>query len=82
MPSPAGAGTNTVELGKRHITDQSLRIQRLRRLIARLERDSQFDLVPDAVRHLVQMEQSLARMEADYSVARERSAIRRLFDLR
>jgi hypothetical protein len=28
------------------------------------------------------MEQSLARMEADYSVARERSAIRRLFDLR
>jgi hypothetical protein len=56
MPSPAEAGTNTVELGKRHITDQSLRIQR--------------------------MEQSLARMKADYSVARERSAIRRLFDLR
>ena len=76
MPTTAEAAKNTVRQGKRHIADQCLRIERLRKLIARLERHSQFHLVPDAVRHLAQMERALAQTEADLHSSPVEAALR------
>ena len=72
MSSTAEAAKNTVELGKKHILDQRLRIERQRELIARLERDGSPDLVANAVRLLAEMEQACGRMEAEYAAGQER----------
>ena len=72
MSSTAEAAKNTVEIGKRHILDQRLRIERQRELIARLERDGSPDLVANAVRLLAEMEQACGRMEAEYAAGQER----------
>ena len=69
MPGPAEAAKNTV--GKGHIIDQCLRIERQRELIVRLERDGHVELVLEAVRLLTEMEKALAQMDADYAAARE-----------
>jgi hypothetical protein len=67
----ATAAKKTVEIGKKQILDQRLRIERQRHLIARNERDGYPDLVADAVRMLGEMERALARMEAHYAKAQE-----------
>ena len=72
MSSTAEAAKNTVELGKKHILDQRLRIERQRELIARLERDGSPDLVANAVRLLAEMEQACGRMEAEYAAGQQR----------
>jgi hypothetical protein len=72
MSSTAEAAKNTVEIGKKHILDQRLRIVRQRELIARLERDGSPDLVANAVRLLAEMVQACGRMEAEYAAAQER----------
>jgi hypothetical protein len=74
MPTPAEAAKNTVELGKRHITNQRFRIERQRKLIAELKRDAHPDCAVKAVRTLGDMEKMLAQMEADYAGAQERLA--------
>ncbi len=74
MPVTATAAKKTVEVGKKQILDQRLRIERQRDLIARHERDGYPDLVVDAVRLLSEMERALARMEAHYTKAQEHLA--------
>jgi hypothetical protein len=66
MTTPAEAAKNTVEIAKRHIPDQQLRIARQRDLIAELERDGHPDVVAKARQMLGEMEEMLAQMEADY----------------
>ena len=56
MPSLAEAAKNTVELGKRHITNQRFRIERQRKLIAELKRDAHPDCAVKAVQTLSDME--------------------------
>jgi hypothetical protein len=70
MTTPADK--NTVEIGKKHILDQQLRIARQRELMAKLERDGHPDVVADARRALTEMEQMLVQMEVDYAEAQER----------
>ena len=69
---PSRSRKNTVELGKRHITTQRLRIERQRKLIAELKRDAHPDCAVKAVRILGDMERMLAQMEADFAGAQER----------
>ena len=71
MSETAIAAKRTVEVGKKQILDQRLRIERQLHLIARHERDGYPDLVADAVRILSEMELALARMEARYAKAQE-----------
>jgi hypothetical protein len=71
MSGTAAAAKKTVEIGKKQILDQRLRIERQRHLIARHERDGYPDLVADAVRMLDEMERALARMQAHYAKAQE-----------
>jgi hypothetical protein len=75
MPDTALAAKKTVEVGKKQILDQSLRIERQLRLIARHERGGYPDLVADAVRMLAEMERALARMKAHYAKAQEHLAV-------
>ena len=74
MTTPAEAAKNTVEIAKRHIPDQQLRIARQRDLIAELERDGHPDVVAKARQMLGELEEMLAQMEADYAAAQERLA--------
>ena len=71
MSDIALAAKKTVQVGKKQILDQRLRIERQHELIARHERDGYPDLVADAVRILSEMERALARMEAHYAKAQE-----------
>jgi hypothetical protein len=71
MSDTAAAAKKTVEVGKKQILDQRLRIERQHELIARHERDGCPDLVADAVRILGEMNRALARMEAHYARAQE-----------
>jgi outer membrane protein TolC len=63
-----------VEVGKKHILDQRLRIERHKELTAKLERDGDPDRVAKARQLLADMEQTLARMQAEYDAAQERLA--------
>jgi hypothetical protein len=74
MRDTAIAAKKTVEVGKKQILDQRLRIERQHELIARHERDGCPDLVADAVRTLGQMDRVLARMEVHYARAQEHLA--------
>jgi hypothetical protein len=72
MTTPAEAAKKTVEIGKKHILDQQLRIVRQRGLIGMLEQDGHPETAADARRLLAEMERLLAQMEADHSSAQER----------
>jgi hypothetical protein len=74
MRNSGAAAKTTVEIGKKKIIDQRLRIERQRALIARLERDGSPDLVADAVRVPGQIEQALALMEGHHAAAQGRPA--------
>ena len=74
MSNTAAAAKKTVEVGKKQILDQCLRVERQLQLIARHERDGHPDLVAEAVRVLTEMERSLARMRAHYARAQEHLA--------
>jgi hypothetical protein len=74
MISRAEAANNKVQISKKHILDQQLRIARQRELMANLERDGHPDVVADARRALTEMEQMLVQMETDYAAAQERLA--------
>ena len=74
MTSSAATAKSAVEIGKKHILDQKLRIERQRELIAKLEGDGHSDIIVDACRLLAEMEQALAGMKAHYAAAQERLA--------
>src|SRR5271166_5441764 len=63
-----------IEVGKKHMLDQRLRIERHKELTAKLERDGDPDVVAKARQLLADMEQTLARMQAEYAAAQERLA--------
>jgi hypothetical protein len=65
--SSAETAENPVRTGKKHILDQQLRMERHKELIAKLERDGRSDALADARWRLKMMEQTLARMEAEYA---------------
>jgi hypothetical protein len=69
MNSPSQAANTALPVGKKQILDQQLRIGRHLELMAKLERDGHLDLLAQARRHLVEMEQTLAQMEAAYAGA-------------
>jgi hypothetical protein len=72
--APAEAGGSTVKTAKKHILDQRLRVERQRELIAKLERDGPPNALADARWRLALMEQTLARMEAEYTTEPEKLA--------
>jgi hypothetical protein len=74
MRNSGAIAKTTVDIGRKNILDQRLRIERQQALIARLERDGSPDLVADAVRVLGQMEQALALMEGHHAAAQGRPA--------
>ena len=63
-----------IEVGKKHMLDQRLRIERHKELTAKLERDGDPDVVAKARQLLADMEQTLARMQAEHAAAQERLA--------
>lgn len=72
MTRSVKATKKIVEVGKKHVLDQRLRIERHKELIAKLERDG--DTVAKARQLLADMEQTLARLQAEYAAAQERLA--------
>ncbi len=74
MKSSVNATKRIIEVGKKHVLDQRLRIERHKELTAKLERDGQPDVVAKARQLLAEMEQTLARMQAEYAAAQERLA--------
>jgi hypothetical protein len=80
MKLPAEAAKNSVQIGRRHILDQKLRIERQRKLIEQLERDGDPSVLAEARRFLAEearrdlseMEQVLSQMEADFAAVQQR----------
>ena len=65
MTNSIHSPTNTIAIGRKHLLDQRLRIERHKELIGKLERDGQPYVIAEARRLLCEMEQTLARMQAD-----------------
>ena len=67
-------GGSTVKTAKKHILDQRLRVERQREFLRsrNLERDGPPDALADARWRLALMEQTLARMEAEYTTEPEK----------
>jgi hypothetical protein len=65
MTRSVKAKKKIMEVGKKHVLDQRLRIERHKELTAELERDGQPDVVAKARQLLAEMEQTLARMQAE-----------------
>lgn len=74
MTRSVKATKKIIEVGKKHVLDQRLRIERHKELTAELERNGQPDVVAKARQLLAEMEQTLARMQAEYAAAQERLA--------
>ena len=56
---------DTIAIGRKHVLEQRLRIERHKEFICKLERDGQPNVIAEARRLLCEMEQTLARMQAD-----------------
>ena len=54
-----------IAIGTKHVLDQRLRIERHKEFIRKLEREGQPNVIAEAQRLLCEMEQTLARMQAD-----------------
>ena len=65
MASSAHSPKDTIAIGRKHLLDQRLRIDRHKDFIGKLERDGQPNVIAEARRLLCEMEQTLARMQAD-----------------
>ena len=74
MTRSVKATKKIIEVGKKHVLDQRLRIERHKELTAELERDGQPDVVAKARQLLAEMEQTLARIRAEYAAAQDRLA--------
>jgi hypothetical protein len=60
MTRSVNATKKIVEVGKKHVLDQRLRIERHKELTAKLERDGDPDVIEKARQLLADMEQTLA----------------------
>jgi hypothetical protein len=65
MTSSSKSPRDTIAIGRKHLLDQRLRIERHKEFIDKLERDGQPNVIAEARRLLCEMEQTLARMQAD-----------------
>jgi hypothetical protein len=72
MTRSVKATKKIVEVGRKHVLDQRLRIERHKELTAKLERDGDPDVVAKARQLLADMEQTLAGLQAEYAAAQER----------
>jgi hypothetical protein len=73
MTSSLHLPKDTIAIGRKHLLDQRLRIERHKELIGKLERDEQPNVIAEARRLLCEMEQTLARMQADIRRKRDTS---------
>ena len=65
MTSSVHVPKDTIAIGRKHLLDQRLRIDRHKDFIGKLERDGQPNVIAEARRLLCEMEQTLVRMQAD-----------------
>jgi hypothetical protein len=65
MTSSVHSPEGTIAIGRKHLLDQRLRIDRHKDFIGKLERDGQAQGIAEARRVLCEMEQTLVRMQAD-----------------
>jgi uncharacterized protein YjgD (DUF1641 family) len=76
MTSPAAeAAHSAINIAERYISEQQMRIDRQRELVAKLERDGGLDMLTEGRRALAEMERTLAQLRADYAAAQERLAL-------
>jgi hypothetical protein len=73
MTSSVHLPRDTIAIGRKHLLDQRLRIERHKELIGKLERERQPNVIAEARRLLCEMEQTLARMQADIRRKRDTS---------
>jgi hypothetical protein len=71
MTRSVNATKKIVEVGKKHVLDHRLRIERHKELTAKLERDGDPDVIAKARQLLADMEQTLAGLQAEYAAAQE-----------
>jgi hypothetical protein len=65
MPKSSHSPKNTIAIGRKHLLDQRLRIERHKDFISKLERDGPDDVIVEARRLLREMELTLTKMQAD-----------------
>jgi hypothetical protein len=65
MTSSVHSPEGTIAIGRKHLLDQRLRIERHKDFIGKLESDGQPNVIAEARRLLCEMEQTLSRMQAD-----------------
>ena len=65
MTSSVHLPKDTIAIGRKHLLDQRLRIERYKDFIGKLEPDGQPNVIAEAYRLLCEMGQTLARMQAD-----------------
>jgi hypothetical protein len=73
MTSPSKSPRDKFSIGRKHLLDQRLRIERHKDFIGRLERDGQRGVIVEARRLLREMEETLARMQAEIRRGRDTS---------
>jgi hypothetical protein len=76
MTSSSKSPRDTLAVGRKHILDQRLRIERHKEFSGKLERDGQPNVIAEARRLLCEMEQTLARMQADLHGKRHTGALK------
>jgi hypothetical protein len=64
---------DSIAIGRKHLLDQRLRIERHKDFIGKLEHNGQPNVIAEARRLLYEMEQTLARMQADIRRKRDTS---------
>ena len=75
MTSSSKSPRDTIAIGRKHLLDQRLRIEKHKEFIGKLERDGQPNVIAEARRLLSEMEQTLARMQTDLHRKRHTGAL-------
>jgi hypothetical protein len=73
MTSPFKSLSDKFTIGRKHLLEQRLRIERHKDFIGKLERDGQPGIIVEARRLLREMEETLARMQAEVRGGRNSS---------
>jgi hypothetical protein len=76
MTSSSKSPRDTIAIGRKHLLDQRLRIEKHKEFIGKLERDGQPNVIAEARRLLSEMEQTLARMQTDLHRKRHTGALK------
>jgi hypothetical protein len=76
MTSSSKSPRDTIAIGRKHLLDQRLRIEKHKEFMGKLERDGQPNVIAEARRLLSEMEQTLARMQTDLHRKRHTGALK------